>query len=97
MTDIGAVREPIVWTVREGLVDRYRRRPRGGTAARAHRRRRDATNIGELGIGLNPTARITHDITETKKRLGTAHFALGDNAGGYGGVVVAPSTSTACS
>jgi leucyl aminopeptidase (aminopeptidase T) len=46
-----------------------------------------ATNIGELGIGLNPAARINDDITETKKRAGTAHFALGDNAGGYGGVV----------
>jgi AcrR family transcriptional regulator len=31
-----------------------------------------------------------YDITETKKKLGTAHFALGDNAGGYGGVVECP-------
>jgi leucyl aminopeptidase (aminopeptidase T) len=45
------------------------------------------TNIAELGIGLNPAARISDDITESKKREGTAHFALGDNAGGYGGVV----------
>ena len=49
-----------------------------------------ATNIAELGIGLNPAARISDEITETKKRLGTAHFALGDNAGGYGGVVESP-------
>ena len=49
-----------------------------------------ATNIGELGIGLNPAARISDDITESKKRLGTAHLALGDNAGGYGGVVESP-------
>ncbi len=47
-----------------------------------------ATNIGELGIGLNPVARITDDITETKKRIGTAHLALGDSAGGYGGIVI---------
>jgi leucyl aminopeptidase (aminopeptidase T) len=46
-----------------------------------------ATNVAELGIGLNPAARISDDITETKKRVGTAHFALGDNAGGYGGIV----------
>ena len=49
-----------------------------------------ATNLAELGIGLNPLARIGPAITETKKRLGTAHFALGDNAGGYGGVVECP-------
>jgi leucyl aminopeptidase (aminopeptidase T) len=47
-------------------------------------------NLAELGIGLNPAARIGDDITETKKRLGTAHFALGDNAGGYGGVIECP-------
>jgi leucyl aminopeptidase (aminopeptidase T) len=47
-----------------------------------------ATNIAELGIGTNPAARVSADITETKKRLGTAHMALGDSAGGYGGQVV---------
>jgi leucyl aminopeptidase (aminopeptidase T) len=49
-----------------------------------------ARNLAELGIGLNPAARVSDDITETKKKLGTAHFALGDNAGGYGGVVECP-------
>src|SRR5215207_787506 len=34
--------------------------------------------------------RLRDDITESKKREGTAHFALGDNAGGYGGVVESP-------
>jgi leucyl aminopeptidase (aminopeptidase T) len=48
------------------------------------------SNLAELGIGLNPAARVGDDITETKKKLGTAHFALGDNAGGYGGVVECP-------
>ncbi len=33
---------------------------------------------------------MSDDITETKKRIGTAHLALGDNAGGYGGVVESP-------
>ena len=31
---------------------------------------------------------MTEDITETKKRIGTAHLALGDSAGGYGGTVI---------
>lgn len=88
MTDIGAVNEPIVLTVRDGLVTAID----GGVEADRLRRHvegiENATNIGELGIGLNPLARITHDITESKKRLGTAHFAMGDSAGGYGGTVV---------
>ena len=47
----------------------------------------NATNIAELGIGLNPKSRLTGEITEVKKRLGTVHMALGDSAAGYGGAV----------
>jgi leucyl aminopeptidase (aminopeptidase T) len=90
MTDLGELVEPVVWTMRDGLavaVD-------GGPGAERLRRLIDgvpgATNLAELGIGLNPLARIGPHITESKKRLGTAHFALGDNAGGYGGVVECP-------
>lgn len=88
MTDIGLLAEPITWVVRDGHVIDIK----GGAEAEQLRRHVDgvenATNIGELGIGLNPEARITHDITESKKRLGTAHMAMGDSAGGYGGTVV---------
>jgi leucyl aminopeptidase (aminopeptidase T) len=48
---------------------------------------RDADNIGEIGIGLNPSARIGDDITEAKKAFGTVHIALGDSANEYGGLV----------
>ena len=88
MTDIGVLGEPITWVVQDGLVVDIQ----GGTAAARLRDHvngvANATNIGELGIGLNPAARITGDITESKKRLGTAHMAMGDSAGGYGGTVV---------
>ena len=47
----------------------------------------DADNIGEIGIGLNPAARIGDDITEAKKAFGTVHIALGDSANEYGGLV----------
>jgi leucyl aminopeptidase (aminopeptidase T) len=87
VTDLGAIREPITITVEDGEA----RAIDGGEDAERLRALVDgvagATNIGELGIGLNPSARVNDDITETKKREGTAHFALGDNAGGYGGVV----------
>ena len=48
---------------------------------------RDADNIGEIGIGLNPDARIGDEITEAKKAFGTVHVALGDSANEYGGLV----------
>jgi len=37
--------------------------------------------IGEFGIGTNPNARITPNMLEAEKALGTAHFAIGDSYG----------------
>jgi leucyl aminopeptidase (aminopeptidase T) len=90
MTDIGTLAAPI----RVGVVDGLAVTFEGGEEADRLRELVEgvpgATNIGELGIGLNPAAPLNDDITESKKRLGTAHMALGDNAGGYGGVVESP-------
>jgi leucyl aminopeptidase (aminopeptidase T) len=90
VTDIGLVDEPIVIQAQAGHAVQID----GGEAALRLRKLiagvPGATNIAELGIGLNPAARMCDDITESKKQLGTAHFALGDNAGGYGGVVECP-------
>src|SRR5579859_3480284 len=90
MTDIGALCEPIRITVQDGLAIKIE----GGEEAGRLRKLIDgvpgATNIGELGIGMNPMARVSDDITESKKTAGTVHFALGDSAGGYGGTVECP-------
>ncbi|MEM2975744.1 MAG: aminopeptidase, partial [Candidatus Bathyarchaeia archaeon] len=45
----------------------------------------NAYNIGELGIGTNPKARITGAVLEDEKVLGTIHIALGDNTSYVGG------------
>jgi leucyl aminopeptidase (aminopeptidase T) len=90
MTDLGRLAEPITIKVEDGHAVAFA----GGAAADRLRALvagvPGATNIAELGIGLNAEARLGGDITESKKKLGTAHFALGDNAGGYGGVVECP-------
>jgi leucyl aminopeptidase (aminopeptidase T) len=44
-----------------------------------------ARNIAELGIGLNPGARLTSRMLEAEKALGTAHIAFGCNEGMPGG------------
>ena len=88
MTDLGGICEPIEWIVKDGNVVEIN----GGKDAERLRRLIDgvpfATNLAELGIGTNPQARVSDDITESKKRLSTAHMAIGDSAAGYGGTTV---------
>lgn len=48
-----------------------------------------AYNIAELGIGTNYKAKVTGNILEDEKVMGTAHFAFGNNMS-FGGIVNAP-------
>ena len=43
---------------------------------------RNARNIGELGIGLNPSANVTGNMLEDEKAFRTCHFAIGRNYDG---------------
>ncbi|MEK6948609.1 MAG: aminopeptidase [Nanoarchaeota archaeon] len=45
---------------------------------------REARNIAEFGIGTNEKAKITGNILEDEKVIGTCHVALGNNIG-FGG------------
>ncbi|HEX2865699.1 MAG TPA: aminopeptidase [Ignavibacteriales bacterium] len=45
----------------------------------------EAKVIGELGIGLNPGARITGNMLEDEKAMSTAHIAFGNNEDFPGG------------
>lgn len=45
----------------------------------------DASRLGELGIGLNPGARLTGNMLEDEKAFETAHIAFGNNQGLPGG------------
>jgi leucyl aminopeptidase (aminopeptidase T) len=86
-SDLGALVQPVRIVVRGGRAVEVHG---GGEAARLREileTVRDADNIGEVGIGLNPAARIRDEITEAKKAFGTVHIALGDSANEYGGLV----------
>jgi leucyl aminopeptidase (aminopeptidase T) len=45
-----------------------------------------ASNVGEIGIGVNPAAKLIGNILEDEKVLGTAHVAFGSNTN-FGGSV----------
>jgi leucyl aminopeptidase (aminopeptidase T) len=48
----------------------------------------DGRLIAELGIGTNPAARVTGNVLEDEKVMGTAHVAFGGNVG-LGGMTTA--------
>lgn len=51
----------------------------GWTASRVASYARHARHLGELGIGLNRAARVTGNMLEDEKILGTCHIAIGSN------------------
>jgi leucyl aminopeptidase (aminopeptidase T) len=86
MTDLGGLEGPITLRVVDGLVTDIDGGPDAARLLELIDGVENARNLAELGIGTNPTARISDEITESKKRLGTAHVAMGDSAAGYGGI-----------
>ena len=51
---------------------------------------REAFAVAELGIGTNEAARLTGNVLEDEKILGTIHLAVGDNHS-FGGTIRVPS------
>jgi leucyl aminopeptidase (aminopeptidase T) len=49
----------------------------------------DGTTIAELGVGTNEKAKLTGEVLEDEKILGTIHIAFGASAG-IGGTVQVP-------
>lgn len=81
MDNIGVLEEPIELTFEDGYVttiqgdteaDRLRTIVEGADE--------NAGNMAEFAIGTNPNARLIGNLAEDKKKRGTVHFAIGDNA-----------------
>jgi leucyl aminopeptidase (aminopeptidase T) len=85
----GVVDEPVLLTVRDGLLAGAE-----GDGAAEYLAQLDAhgplgRNLAELGVGTNDRATLTGNILEDEKILGTAHVAFGASAG-IGGTVTVP-------
>jgi hypothetical protein len=86
----GLLPEPVVIEFEQGRA----RSIRGGAAGERMRQLVDdagsgADVIAELGIGLNPALRPRGHVLFDEKAAGTAHVAIGNNTGPYGGDNVA--------
>ncbi|MEX1172552.1 MAG: aminopeptidase [Chloroflexota bacterium] len=86
-SDLGALIDPVTIVVRDGRAVEIHGKEAADRLRTIVATIKDADNIGEIGIGLNPAARIADEITEAKKAFGTVHIALGDSANEYGGLV----------
>ncbi|CAN5476687.1 aminopeptidase [soil metagenome] len=86
-SDLGALTDPVTIVVRDGRAVEIHGKAAADRLRTIVATITDADNIGEIGIGLNPAARIADEITEAKKAFGTVHIALGDSANEYGGLV----------
>jgi len=79
------VTQPLRITVKNGWARKFVGPDAAKLEARLKAADKNAYNIGELGIGTNPKARVTGAVLEDEKVLGTVHIALGDNTSYVGG------------
>jgi len=77
--DLGLLEDPITFKVEDGKVNEIT-----GPHAQEVLKRLDAAgekayHVAELGIGLNPKAKIIGNILEDEKVIGTVHIAVGND------------------
>jgi leucyl aminopeptidase (aminopeptidase T) len=79
--DLGSVPSPVSIEVVEGRITSIK-----GEDSKLVERIKELTSIddeasvvGELGIGINPAARVTGNMLEDEKAVGTVHVAFGNN------------------
>lgn len=85
--DLGNVKSPLKIIVKNGRIESFESQDQTLMARIKELTSIDdmASVIGELGIGLNPKARLTGNLLEDEKAGGTAHIAFGNNESMAGG------------
>jgi leucyl aminopeptidase (aminopeptidase T) len=89
MAGIGLVDDPIELVIEGGHLTSARWRQGMAFMALLTEHGEDGTNVAELGIGTNEKAKLTGNILEDEKILGTCHVAFGASAG-IGGTIQVP-------
>jgi len=79
------VTQPLKVTVKDGWAKKFDGPDATKLEELLKKADKNAYNIGELGVGTNPKARISGEVLEDEKVLGTVHVALGDNTSYQGG------------
>jgi len=88
MSGLGLLDSPLEFTVKERYVADIKGKYAKKLRAMLDKVGEKARNIAELGIGINPNARLIGNVLEDEKVGGTVHIALGDNST-FGGDVIA--------
>ena len=85
--DIGLLKSPLIVTVNKGKISRFESEDKklAERITELSSIDEEARIIGELGIGINPGARITGNMLEDEKAIRTAHIAFGNNEDFPGG------------
>ena len=81
---IGKLKNPLRFNVKNGYVSKIEGKDAKKLENLLNPLGKKAGNIAEFGIGTNNKARITGNILEDEKVIGTCHIALGNNIG-FGG------------
>jgi len=77
--DLGIMKDPLTFKARAGMVYEITGESAEAVIKRLDRVGVKAYVVAELGIGLNPKAKITGNILEDEKVIGTVHVAVGNN------------------
>lgn len=82
--DLGLLKSPLSFTVSGGVVKEITGELSREVIERLDKVGPRAYVVAELGIGLNPKAKVMGNILEDEKVIGTVHVAVGNNLS-YGG------------
>jgi leucyl aminopeptidase (aminopeptidase T) len=86
---LGIAEDPVTLEVRDGRLAEADGPLGPRFIGLLHNAGKNGTNLAELGIGTNDKARLTGNVLEDEKILGTVHVAFGASAG-IGGTVSVP-------